>query len=776
MAAICLCILLGAFSLELFPQLPPAGFLLLCVTAALLLLATQNSGKSRNCAAFIAGFALMWLASVSQMNERLDPSLAGLPVGVTGTVEDFPLAAEESIRFVFAPLQPTDLPGKIRLTWHDAKYLPSVGEVWHLNVRLQRPRGLSNPNGFDFAGWLFRQNIGATGYIVEDTEASKNRRVLSIRPDLPTRVRQRFVDRVSELLPADKAAAVLLAIGVGARHRISREDWDEYAATGTSHLMAISGLHIGLAAGSFFWLSWILLALICKRVNARVAATIVAVVVAGAYAELSGFAVPARRAFFMAIFLAIFIASRRRVDSSFVLAATGLTIFILDPLSILTPGFRMSFAAVAIIYVQLNIFRRRDLIFGSRIPAAIWSYPRNLVHIQLALLAGLFPLSVLMFDRFAAGAPLVNLLVLPVFSFVSVPFCLFGILFDGPLQIVGDLLLTFSYQSIALVLAVIARVAEEPALRFDIAALNWMMIAVVILPTLYVLLPAGWPGRKVVCLAMLAVVVYKPPAPPAGCLDYTILDVGQGLAVVLQTARHTVLFDTGPAFRGGSNMAQLAVLPFLRSRGIERIDKLLVSHADLDHSGGLQEIMSRIDVGEILAGEDPRLPMITARPCRAGVKWQWNGVRFALLHPRNRAAWQGNNLSCVLLVSLGRQRMLFTGDVESPVETLLAYRGVWPQVDVVLVPHHGSKTSSTEGLVRALSANLAIVSSGHNNRWGLPREEIVDRWQKYGARILNTANSGAVSQRLCTGLAATQPGQEGIDSLKYWHDPPLKDR
>lgn len=754
----------GAYTLTLFRQLPPGELLPVAILVALLLCAVR---RVRIAAAFAAGFCVMWVSSAEILNDRLEHTRTGREFDLSGEILSFPVASGDAVRFIFAPADTTYLPHTIRLTWYEPQYLPKIGELWHLRVRLQRPRGLSNPGGFDYSGWLFRQGIGATGFVVADGD---NRRRLAKQPDLLPALRQRFVDRVGATLPHDSAAAVLMAIGVGARHGISRQEWDVYASTGTSHLMAISGLHIGLAAAAFFWLSWLLLSPFCQRICVRDVAVLCALLAAVLYAAVSGFAVPARRALLMLALFSITAMMRRQSDSTVTLAVAALAIFAADPLSILSAGFRMSFVAVSVLlFGQISSVRQNSIV-GSQLFGSFLTGVVRLFRLQVLLLCGLFPLSILVFDRFAIAAPIVNMLVLPVFNFISVPFCLFGLLCDGPLQAVGDLLLRFSYDSIKISLLLINSVATEPRIRFETAALSPIMIGVAIVPVTFVVLPQGWPGRKIAFLAMLAVLIYKPATPPQGCADYTVLDVGQGLAIVVQTNSHSLIYDTGPLLRNGNDLARLVVLPFVRDRGLANIDKVIISHADLDHAGGLYTILKQLDVDEFLVGEQIDSVPHSMQACQAGMTWEWDSVSFRILHPQNRNAWDGNNISCVLLIEIGTHRLLLTGDIESPVETLLAHRNILPPVSAVVVPHHGSGTSSGNELVVSLEADLAIVSAGFANRWGMPKVDVVRRWKLSGSRLVNTATSGALSQRLCNGLPPGRLARSRIDSMRYWHD------
>ncbi len=767
MPAIVLCILSGAYSLEILQRLPAAA---LFWPAAALAVACLFVPRLRLPGACLLGFTLMWHAAQNRIDDRLDPSWQSQTLTIDATIIDFPVYASDTLRFFVAPVGRPDLPRRLRMSWYQPPDLPSAGELWRLQVKLRRPHGYSNPHSFDYEGWLFRKGIGATGYVLDDGEY---RQLRPLSADLIARIRGHFVARVAALLPDDDAAAVLMAIGVGARHKITREQWDRYAASGTSHLMAISGLHIGLAAGSIFLLCRVLLAPFCTRRNVRDLAALVAILAAGVYAMVSGMAVPAQRAFLMALVIAFALAFRRRIPIGTMLAIPGLAIFLFDPIAILLPGFMLSFAAVGILYVCGQQYFRKTAFSVCQFAGPVVTNMRRLVYLQFALLAGLFPLTVFVFDRVAIAAPLVNLLALPVFNFFTVPLCLFGMLLDGPLQAVGDTLLRWAYESIRIVLMLVRFVAERPELRITIPAFSNAFALVAVLPLLHVILPVGWPGRRLAWIAIVAVLLYKPQPPPAGCLDYSVLDVGQGLAVVLRTRQHVLLYDTGPAFRSGTNTADLVIMPFMQNVGIERLDKLIVSHADQDHAGGFRALAQNFQANQILVGEaleQSHQSQLSQIQCTAGYHWSWDEVRFEILHPRNSSAWEGNNRSCVLLVSIGPTKLLLTGDIEAPVETLLVRTFALTRVDIVLVPHHGSATSSSSPFIAALQPALAVVSAGFGNRWGMPRADVVQRWEHAGARVLNTAMEGAISQRICSSGGVGPVRRERVDSRKYWHD------
>jgi len=707
------------------------------------------------------GALLMWDAAGDVLDARLDPALAGADLRGRFRVVDFPVPAGESLRLLLSPEDRPDLPTRIRVSWYDAPAIPGIGDCWELELRLRRPRGYANPAGFDYEGWLFRERIGATGYV---------RRGLSgvdcDSPDRLASVRRRLEARLAAALPAGDATAALAAITVGARHGISREQWDRYAVTGTSHLMAISGLHVGLAAAVAFALFRVALAP-ARGGNARDRAMLAAASVAGLYVSMSGFAVPARRALGMLLCALLAQRMRRRLVPRHVLGMVAAGVAVADPPDILAPGFQLSFAAVAIL---LACGARRGAAAASRQGSlsSVRRLIRDLPGLQLALLLGLLPLTVLHFDRVSWVAPAVNLVVVPVFNLLTVPAALLGVLLDGPLAGAGQWALRVAWFSMDMVLRLVARAAALPGTDLPVAARNGIAVVLPWFALAWVVLPPGWPGRRVAWLAAVATMCYLPPATPDTCVDLHALDVGQGLAIVLRTRTHALVYDAGPSFRGGGSTGSLVVVPYLQRLGLRRLDLLAVSHADSDHAGGAADLADAVRIDALLAGEPLEGPGLAELPCSRGQTWHWDGVRFTVLYPAPAGERNGNNASCVIEIGTGNRAALLTGDIEIDAELALLRDRLAAPVDLVIVPHHGSRSSSHAGFVDALQAKVAIVSSGYANRWGLPREDVVNRWTARGALVLNTAVDGAVGYRLCPNDGPTSLGRERRDRRRIW--------
>ncbi|MGI9222263.1 MAG: DNA internalization-related competence protein ComEC/Rec2 [Woeseiaceae bacterium] len=699
---------------------------------------------------FVAGVFLFNSVAQQLIESRIAPEIEGDSIVVQLQVLDFPTRRNNSITFVANPLDDKRLPRQIRLSWFEPDQLPQLGEIWKLEVRLRRPRGNRNPGGFDFENWLFREHIAATGYVVD----SRRNEYLELGSlNLTQRIRQGFVRRVVTQLGDTEKASVVVAIVVGARHLIGAEQWDRYAVTGSSHLMAISGLHIGLAAIGAYYIARVICGLLCWRgdcCNLHRLAVVVALLVALAYVQVSGFALPARRAGLMLGLASLCVLCWRRPDPKAVVSAACILIVVADPLATMSPGFTLSFAAVVTL---VWIAQRRKT---------------GLAALQLSLLLALLPLTALLFDQISFAALPVNLIAVPLFSLLTVPLALLGMVLDGPFRAFGNILLIVAAGSVELLESLLRGAAAVPLASVPIALISGVAWLYLSLPILWAALPPRWPGRSVAWAGVVALSFYTPKPPPPDCAWITVLDVGQGLAAAIQTHGHTVLYDTGPSYRGGGSAAQNIVLPFLRSRGVRRIQRMIVSHADLDHAGGVERIVTAMPVDQVVAGE--LLPNTRSAACQRGMKWAYDGVRFSVLHPPAASELDGNDRSCVLLLEVGAYRMLFTGDIERAGEQALLRSGLLPKVHVVTVPHHGSKTSSTLGLTRALGASFAIVSAGFGNHWGFPKDEVVARWHGAGAKLVNTATAGAVDIRVCAESGFSSITGYRAVKRRIWHE------
>ena len=758
----CLCLLAGAYALQLSSFASDSDRVAVTLFAVSVIFALRRPFAA---AALLLGLVLFQSSAKSVIDGRLDRKFAGDSLLTELRIVDFPRDRGRSLVFVAEPVNDPRIPSRVRLSWFGPEVIPRIGEVWQFEIRLRRPRGNANPGGFDYETWLFRERIGATGYVV----GGKRNRLVRPSEDVLPRLRENLVARIERAVGPTPEAAVLAAISVGARHRVSQGQWERYARSGLSHLMAISGLHIGLAAAAAFLLLRVLLGLARVPGNVRHLALAGSLVLAASYAMLAGFAVPAQRATLMLFLAAAAMLARREVRPPVVLAAAALVATVADPLVTMLPGFQFSFAAVLLLLWVGCRLRRGD---GRSLLARPVSGLRVLGEMQFALLFGLLPLSVATFDRVALYAPLINMLAVPLFSFVTVPATLLGLVLGGPLEVAGDGLLRLAAASVAWLEAAIDPLMRLPGSDTRIAELGvhaWLTLVPLLC---WAIAPPGWPGRGLAWLVLACLVAWRPAAPPAGCVDATFLDVGQGQAVVLRTRGHVAVYDTGPASPGGVSQAERAVLPYLDSRGVSRVDRLVVSHGDADHAGGLGAMLEGIDIAAIVAGEPRRHGETrTVSQCQAGDGWYWDGIRFEFLHPPRQGELSGNDASCVLLVSAGERRLLLTGDIEASAEGLLVEQGGPVAADVVSVPHHGSRSSSTPAFVAKVAASVAVVSAGYGNRWGMPDERISERWRAAGARLLNTAVSGAIGVRLCGDTSVLSVDEFRRRRSALWYPP-----
>ena len=712
------------------------------------------------------GFALFMNAGNRIIEARLEPQFVGDSMLARVRIADFPRVTGASVSMLVEPISDPRLPARSRVSWFEPATIPVIGDVWEFELRLRRPYGNSNPGLFSLENWMFREKIHATGYIVA---GKRNRLYSSGSLSWIEQYRRAFVVRVNAI--GGEPAAVLAAIGVGARHLISRDQWERYATTGTSHLMAISGLHIGLAATAAFMMIVFVLGVCRLRGNHLDHGIISAAIVATLYAVISGFAVPSQRATMMLGLAALAFFSRRRADPARIVAAVALLVFIVDPISIMMPGFGLSFGAVVALlwFAKSASLSPRDERYLAKATAAL----RKLFGMQFALLFGLMPLTALIFHRISFIAPVANMIVVPVFSLITVPLTLASMIIHPVWEGGASWLLGAAAKSVQVVERVIFEAAQVPGASAEPSGIggdDGTYLCFILLPAIWLVLPRGWPGRGIAPLGIVALLLHSPALPPRDCVDVHVLDVGQGLAVALQTRQRFVLFDTGASYRGGGSAAEQLVLPFMRYKGLDKIDWLVVSHADDDHAGGVSALTGEIAVGGILVGEPlPRLRQ-SSMSCVAGHSWRAGAAVFRVLHPGPGNLMTGNDSSCVIAVSVGEHQLILTGDIETAGEQRLLAESDLQGVTAVVIPHHGSLTSSSPRFVNRLRPNLAIASAGRNNRWDFPKDRVVRRWEGAGATVLSTASSGAISFRLCANDGISLLREERLRRRRFWHD------
>lgn len=769
-----LCFFLGVLWLQLWPALPDAQWLwgLGCVGLLLWWLPFRfGTGVTvvASLGAGLLGLAYAGLMAQQALTKALPETLESHNLLIEGRVLGLPQQSNDRIRFEFQiesahkDNERQSLQGKVRLSWvgKDRQQL-RAGERWRLLVRLKAPHGFANPGGFVYEDWMWREGLMARGYVRKDTQ---NQRL----PDAVTGLapldagRQRVSERLTAAIDGP-ARALVAALTLGDRSGFNQADWGTFRDTGTNHLVAISGLHIGMVAGLLLvvvgWL-WRRSQRLCLWLPALRAASLLAILGALFYAAMAGFAIPTQRALIMlaAILLPLLLGRQARPWRGLGLALV--LVLLIEPRAALAPGFLLSFAAVA------------SILWALGTPEARRGFWASLWRMQLAASLIVSPLVILLFNQATwLGFP-VNLLAVPWFSFVLVPLAFIGVSLLLLAPSLGGWLLQQVAPLYDWTLQALAWTATQAPGVWYLADRPVLVILLAALGGVWLLAPLRLPARGLAILLFVPMLGWRVPSLAEGALGITMLDVGQGLSVVVQTRNHLLLYDTGPQWSEDFDAGQAVVLPFLRSQGLSRIDRLLISHPALDHAGGLASILAAMPVTEVLGPElppslNPAQPW-PRRDCRAGEAWRWDGVDFEILHPENAKDWNDNDSSCVLLVRNAAGALLLLGDLERPgEEALLKTHGTKLRGVLVQVGHHGSKTSSSPAFVEHLRSPLALISSGYKNRFRFPAPSIVKRWQASGTEVVNTSELGAMSLVIDPqGVRTKVQGYRQRD-LRFW--------
>jgi competence protein ComEC len=764
----------GVLALQVQASLPAPAWVAALPLAGL---ALRRRALAPPLAAFLALAAgFLWAAGLAYLRlaDRLAPALEGRDLEVVGVVAGLPALFERGMRFEFdVEATPQPLPRRVLVSWYrsppgaapDAAPLaetPHPGERWRLTLRLRRPHGHYNPHGFDYEAWLLERGIGATGYVRQGRAAPALK--LGERNGVFDRIgqaRESVRDRFRRALGETPAAGILTALAVGDQRSISQEEWRLFNRTGVTHLMSISGLHVTLVSGLFAWLVasfWRRVPRLALALPARKAGAVAAIAAALGYTLIAGFAVPAQRTFWMVTVAATALCSGSVVAPARTLALALAAVLVTDPWAVLSPGFWLSFGAVALIfYVAAEAVREEPR-------------PWHWVRVQWAITVGLAPAALFLFAQVSVVGPLANAVAIPLVSAVVTPLALAAAVLPW------DGLLSAAAWLTELLLQFLEWCAALPAALWQQHAPPLWSVLLALAGVLWVLAPRGVPWRASGAALMLPALVLPPPAPAPGEAWITTLDVGQGLAVLVRTANRALLYDAGPAFGPDSDSGERLILPYLRAEGIGRLDAMIVTHHDNDHAGGAASVLEALEVDEFRSSLPAGNPLLvlaqSPRRCIAGENWEWDGVRFALLHPSpaDFGVRKANHQSCVLKVSAAGRSMLLTSDIERPAEAALLERDAGAlRADVLLVPHHGSRSSSSDEFLAAARPAIAVIPSGYRSRFGHPHPEVLARYRATGARLLRTDLDGAVQVRLSAagGLAEGERQRR----RRYWHDP-----
>ncbi len=729
MSALVLCFLAGILLVQQMAALPESAWLVLGLIGAGIL----ASLRYWRGLFFVLGMVWAITFASGRLRDQLPEPLAGQDVQVDGYIADLPEHESNHVRFNFNVVKSVqNVPDSLRLTWYYPDQPIKAGQHWSFTTRLKRPHGNFNPGGFDYERWLFVEGIGATGYVRPKPEP----RLLDNGSTQTSLLvwRQHIADQLGQLMPDSESLPLIKALTIGDGDSLTPQQWEVFRKTGTTHLMVISGSHIGLVAGLVYLLviriwAWSgILAWSPQKV-----AAILALVTAIFYAGLTGFSVPAQRSALMITVAMIAIIQQRNTRPYNVLAVALVTVLVVDPLVVLSAGFWLSFIAVSlIIYVIAARLGKPGFIRGS-------------IKVNWVTSIGLAPLLLFFFQQVSLIAPIANLIAVPIISLVVVPVALFATL----TLLIAPLVAVKLFFVVAISLQglwwILLKLADLPSSTISHPQPSWWALAFAIPGIMLLFAPKGMLSRYLGLIMLFPLVFTAPDKIASGAIKLTLLDVGQGLSAVVQTANHVLVYDTGAKFSSTSDSGQSVVLPFLRNQAIDKINALIISHGDNDHIGGADSILSSMQTEQLLTSVPQLLEQHSPTRCKAGQSWSWDSVTFTILSPPPDHFPSENDNSCSLKIQAQQGVALLTGDIEAETESWLVetYKDKL-KADLLIAPHHGSQTSSTATFLQAVKPDTVLIPAGYRNQFGHPHEEVLRRYQDLQAKWFNSAHDGAI--------------------------------
>lgn len=751
---VALALLGGVLACLLLPWLAPWWLSLFLLLAGMLgwanwpatplRMGIPDASRRRILGAFLCGFAWTSLHGAHALAVQLPSSLEKQETIVTGRIVDLPEHEPRRTRFMFEVdadgARQRALQGKaLKLAWYDDEHREDAphprfglkaGQRWSLPVRLRAPRGLRNPGGADAEKFAMAQRLAATGYVYAPEMAKR----LPAPRGLEA-WREAMSARIARQVPSP-SSRFIRALALGDTRALDDVDWEALRANGLTHLIAISGFHVGLVAGFFALMArgtWWLWPALARRWPLPITAALAAVLGAALYAAVAGFALPTLRTVLMIAVVAAARTWRRPVRAFPALAMAAIAIIMVDPLAVAGAGFWLSFLGVAWL---------------------LWCLPRGggnplreFLSAQGVATLGLLPPSAVLFGQASLAGPIANLVAVPWWSLVVVPLALIGLLLEVVHPGAGGGAWRLAAWCLDLSWPLFEWLARSGLALWWLPETRWFALPMALIAAFWLLLPSGTPGKCLALALWLPLLWPDRHVPEQGNVELLVIDVGQGLSVLVRTHEHTLLYDMGPAVRDGFDAGERAVVPALHALGVRRVDRAVISHGDNDHAGGFGAVHMQFPVADLLAPEGVTLPNASSA-CTAGQHWDWDGVEFRFLHPPLHFPYLANESSCVLRIESASGSILLTGDIGEVIERDLVR--LHPQdlrTDVVLVAHHGSAGSSDPSFVEATRPRLALVSSGHGNRFGHPRPDVIQRWQHAGAQTFDTSASGALRVR-----------------------------
>ncbi|MFZ6817383.1 DNA internalization-related competence protein ComEC/Rec2 [Undibacterium sp. Ji22W] len=748
-----------------------------------------------------ASFGFCWAGVIAHQHLRyqLPAEWEGRDIDVIGVIDSLPGQSERGSQFNFKVekyLLPDDVtdafPQRLALAWYEdadkIRVLPVLmpGQRWQLKVRLKRPHGNANPYGFDYEVWLLEQGLRATGTVRStqrsDTSANQKRDdfVWSMN-NLIERTRYILHQRIFQALPDARYTGVLSALVVGDQRDIAPADWSVFNRTGIGHLISISGLHITMIAGLFAGLlhflwrhSFFTRAQLPLLIPAQKIAVLAGVIAAVVYVALAGFGVPAQRTLWMLIVLAIALWTNRAPDSVQVLGLALAIVVLIDPWAVLWPGFWLSFAAVAVLlYVSVG---RGVLVQDEDSQTSIFQRLRPQLYLaaqaQYAITIGLVPLTLLLFAQISLISPLANAIAIPLISFVVTPLALIGSVLPA---VIATPCLQIAHACVSYLVQLLEWLSHSSLAVWQAPLPSWWMFALALVGVAMLLAPRGIPLRWLGVWCCLPLFFQPIQAPDQNQMQVTVFDIGQGAAVLIETAEHRMLYDSGPGFSPDANSGTRILLPYFQARGITHLDQMMISHSDNDHSGGALSLLKNLRIDQLSSSLPVTHPIVSAasksQRCEAGQRWEWDGVQFEILHPvpviYTSDKWKTNALSCTLKISTKTHSLLLAGDIEAIQEDELV-NSIPDKLaaNVLLAPHHGSGTSSTLPFLKVVKPELALFQVGYLNRYHHPKAEVMQRYIEFGVKPLRTDTSGAITLQFGSAISASE--YRGYHA-RYWY-------
>lgn len=774
-----LAFLLGDLYLQSFSQLPDKNLIITLVVGTLL---CWIGLKKYNChsyllVAFVLGFSWSAWYAHSLLSWTLPKNLELKTVTIVGRIASIPINNEGVTQFLFALEQLETSHQLIRgksilsISWQDAPSL-RVGDKWHLKARLKRIHGLQNIGTFDYEAWALQKGLRAKGYVVAN---SKHFLIDHHWYEYPIQqLRQNLYEKIQHHLPNSPTSHWLITLIVGEHVRISKDDWDVLRKTGTNHLMAIAGLHIGLIAGFvhyFCMLGWRYIPYLSLMVPAQQASACIALIAAIIYSAMAGFSLPTERACLMFIIFVIGIMLKHNINIWHALACALFVVLSINPLSVLTESFWLSFGTIALIIYGM----------GGRLSPRGWWW--KWFRIQWVIGLGLLPLTFALFQQASFISFIANSIAIPWLGFLILPFCFLSALIIFIWPAFASWLLLMADKSLEFLWMLLTAISQLKFSAWQLSLTHTTLFFLMCVSILILLLPSGFPGRWFGLIGLIPIFFQQHNKPESGDIWMTLLDVGQGLAVVVQTQHHILVYDTGLHYKD-INMGERVLLPFLQHFHINKIDMLVVSHEDNDHIGGAQALFRRFQIDSIKTSVPEKLlanihdsfeshqkpdSILSDWLCLTGNKWQWDKVNFSFLHPHGNELNMRNDSSCVLRIETSTYSILLTGDIEKRAEKSLLANQMLAGTTILVAPHHGSKTSILKDFIDKIKPKIVLYSTGYLNRYHFPHQQTVKIYKKINAQQFNTAYTGMMQINLIN-RKVLRVEQYRLEHKRYWMD------